>query len=378
MNKIVLKFVDDNQYKLNVAVKNFNLSANTGARINSYFSTSLNSLYDSVDAIEDNNIFDPNNFYIFPIFYFHEETDPQYEYWVSFLKYFAKNNYERLKNKNTCLCICDLFESSRNLVKVAEEIKFKYPEIKIWILTADKKLSSKIVKVIYNDVWISQFHPKTSVMPYKPKKLYINLTRVARYHRCVLADSLISNNLLKIGYNTWGDVYDAFEMYKQDHPKTKIAQAKFDVLDIEDLSKTNPNDVVPESHCKKSFLYLATETHVDSGYMFFSEKVYKPIGLGMPFITLGNPGTLEDLRQRGFFTFSEWFDESYDLDLPLQKRIDIICKNLITLSKYRADDLIKIRKEMKGILEYNQQLYALLQKKNSLKQTLRLAAEGIL
>ena len=50
----------------------------------------------------------------------------------------------------------------------------------------------------------------------------------------------------------------------------------------------------------------------------------------------------------------------------------------MTLSKYRADDLIKIRKEMKGILEYNQQLYALLQKKNSLKQTLRLAAEGIL
>ena len=96
MNKIALKFVEDNQYKLNVAVKNFNLSANIGARINSYFSTSLNSLYDSVDVIEDNNIYDPNNFYIFPIFYFHEETDPQYEYWVSFLKYFAKN-------KDTCI-----------------------------------------------------------------------------------------------------------------------------------------------------------------------------------------------------------------------------------------------------------------------------------
>ena len=54
--------------------------------------------------------------------------------------------------------------------------------------------------------------------------------------------------------------------------------------------------------------YLTTETHVDNNVLFISEKTYKPISIGMPFMSLGNPGTLEYLRSKGFITFSDWID----------------------------------------------------------------------
>jgi hypothetical protein len=105
--------------------------------------------------------------------------------------------------------------------------------------------------------------------------------------------------------------------------------------------------------------------------------VYKPIAIGMPFMTLGNPGTLQDLRTRGFVTFSDWWDEGYDLDLDLNSRIEIIIKNLKKLSQYKSADLIRIRKEMQDILEHNLNLYTILQRKHWLSESLTLYVQGL-
>ena len=122
-----------------------------------------------------------------------------------------------------------------------------------------------------------------------------------------------------------------------------------------------------------SFLYLSTETSVDSENMFFSEKIYKPIGIGMPFITLGNPGTLQDLRNRGFVTFSEWIDETYDNDYNINRRIQIIIENIKKFTTYNRNDLITIRKDMEPILQHNLNLYKMIRSKNILKENLQLA-----
>jgi len=36
------------------------------------------------------------------------------------------------------------------------------------------------------------------------------------------------------------------------------------------------------------------------------------LAYGMPFMVIGNRGSLQRLRDLGFQTFPEWFDESYD------------------------------------------------------------------
>ena len=45
---------------------------------------------------------------------------------------------------------------------------------------------------------------------------------------------------------------------------------------------------------------------------FLTEKTFKPIMYGHPFILITHPGALDRLHQLGFETFPEWFDENYD------------------------------------------------------------------
>jgi len=61
-----------------------------------------------------------------------------------------------------------------------------------------------------------------------------------------------------------------------------------------------------------SLLYLVTETVADGHRHHLTEKTFKPIALGMPFVLVGTQGSLEYLRSYGFKTFGDIWDESYD------------------------------------------------------------------
>ena len=57
---------------------------------------------------------------------------------------------------------------------------------------------------------------------------------------------------------------------------------------------------------------------------FLTEKTFKPIMYGHPFILITHPGALERLHQLGFETFPEWFDENYDRISDHGERIKFI------------------------------------------------------
>jgi hypothetical protein len=62
----------------------------------------------------------------------------------------------------------------------------------------------------------------------------------------------------------------------------------------------------------ESLLYLVTETVATGRRHHITEKTFKPIALGMPFVIVGTQGSLEYLRGYGFRTFEGIWDESYD------------------------------------------------------------------
>jgi hypothetical protein len=377
MNNIVCKIFENTQYNLSPAFEGTNLQTLiAGTFKKTFLNGDVTShpfpIFDSVDRTESTPEIQDDTFYIFPIFYIHTEITETLDLWKEKVKKFIHKNKFLFNQRNTVVCICDPFETSKHFISSVEYLA-KDLNFEILVITANKKFNSNLsnVKVIYNDTWLQRFPPKNKVINFKPKRLYINLNRNARTHRCLLMEKLIDTNMLKLGYNSWGNAYGSFTFYKNFiNPNTNISNQKFDVLDIKNLSAVNPNNVAPEKHCVRSFLYLNTESNVELGQLFFSEKVYKPIALGMPFITLGNPGTLQDLRDRGFITFNDWFDESYDYDYDLQKRIEIIVENIKTFSRYSFEDLKNIRTDMYQILEHNQKLYTALYKKNWLKENL--------
>ena len=78
---------------------------------------------------------------------------------------------------------------------------------------------------------------------------------------------------------------------------------------------------------------LVSETNDTNDEIFMTEKIWKPIMAQQPFVVHGNYLYLQRLREMGFKTFSNYFDESYDLEIDADKRIDKIvntCQSLLT------------------------------------------------
>jgi hypothetical protein len=100
----------------------------------------------------------------------------------------------------------------------------------------------------------------------------------------------------------------------------------------------------------ESLLYLVTETVATGRRHHLTEKTFKPIAMGMPFVIVGTQGSLRYLRSYGFKTFGDLWDESYDDEPDDSKRIEKIAhtlKLLDGLGEYRqaifdsAQDIVK-------------------------------------
>jgi sulfur relay (sulfurtransferase) DsrC/TusE family protein len=102
----------------------------------------------------------------------------------------------------------------------------------------------------------------------------------------------------------------------------------------------------------ESLLYLVTETVATGHRLHLTEKTFKPIALGMPFVIVGTKGSLEYLRSYGFRTFEGIWDESYDNaedDVRIQ-RIASLLRSLDELSPEGKQDLFE---QCRKVIEHN-------------------------
>lgn len=87
----------------------------------------------------------------------------------------------------------------------------------------------------------------------------------------------------------------------------------------------------------ESLLYLVTETVATGRRHHLTEKTFKPIAMGMPFIIVGTQGSLRYLRSYGFRTFGDLWDESYDDEPDDARRIEKIARVLELLESLEED-----------------------------------------
>lgn len=351
----------------------------------SYYKTQVGMQWGKHTNIPVNDI---NNFHYFK-FFTQDQSAKIFPIWYTAdTKHFAKTDDQMViefieQNKDKFLSrelIPVFIDPLEGNVTIAERIdaivEYFNHSIKMYFINADFRLQSRSNKFthIFNDQWIHHIPPKKKPIKYVEDKIYINCNRVARYHRCMLMDQIIKNDVKDLGFNTWANTYQAFDQFKRDFPDTEIDKTKFDILDVEDITATNPTHMIPIRHCMSSFFYLNTETHYKNENLFLSEKTYKPISIGMPFISLGNPGTLELLRLQGFETFSEWMDESYDKDLPLFERVKVVVENIKMLKAVKNKH--NLRKEMMPVISHNLEVYKRLQRRNTFISNLKRIEKG--
>lgn len=103
-----------------------------------------------------------------------------------------------------------------------------------------------------------------------------------------------------------------------------------------------------------TYFSVITETVHDYPYSFRTEKIWKPIVMGHPWLVSSNYGFLRDIRNLGFRTFGHLIDESYDLIENSQTRIN---KFAATVEDLAQQDLPSFLAAAKDVCKYNQQHY---------------------
>lgn len=101
-----------------------------------------------------------------------------------------------------------------------------------------------------------------------------------------------------------------------------------------------------------SYFSLVTETVHDYPYSFRTEKIWKPIAIGHPWIASANRGFYRDLRNLGFQTFDSVIDESFDQIDNNQDRLDRLIELVLDLCQ---QDLASFLDSCYNICKYNQQ-----------------------
>jgi hypothetical protein len=100
----------------------------------------------------------------------------------------------------------------------------------------------------------------------------------------------------------------------------------------------------------KSKVNIITETNFNETEIHITEKTWKAIYLGVPFVISASNGHLKTLRNMGFKTFNSVINEDYD-DMYGKDKIKQIIDSAIELSN------IYDSKEVLEICKFNQQLY---------------------
>lgn len=105
-----------------------------------------------------------------------------------------------------------------------------------------------------------------------------------------------------------------------------------------------------------TYFSLVTETVFTYPYSFRTEKIWKPIAIGHPWIAVANQGYYQDLHNLGFRSFGKIIDESFDNienNLDRLQRINTIVEDICKSSQ----NLISFLDAAQDTCLYNQQRY---------------------
>lgn len=99
-------------------------------------------------------------------------------------------------------------------------------------------------------------------------------------------------------------------------------------------SRLNPK------HFNNTYFSFVTDSVFSENELFISEKVFQPIQALHPFLYAGSPHALKKLRELGYETFPEIFNESYDDIVDRKERARAILKEVNRMCEIPNDELI--------------------------------------
>jgi hypothetical protein len=182
------------------------------------------------------------------------------------------------------------------------------------------------------------WHRNQAVMPSKvhfdprPRE-FTALSRTHKWWRATaMADmewsGLLSHSQWSYGMTDIGDRVEDNPIEIDYEPGLRTAVNRFIshapyTCDTMTPDQQNDHHLTEYAHYTQSYCNIVLETHFDadqSGGAFLTEKTFKPVKHGQPFVIVGAPGSLAALRSLGYRTFDHAIDNSYDEEIDNTQR----------------------------------------------------------
>jgi hypothetical protein len=209
----------------------------------------------------------------------------------------------------------------------------------------------------------------------KPYK-FLFLSGRAREHRKFLQEKLTLENLLDSSLFSNLDLTTFSErglrLYHNDYDHMEIPRPikylpeQYELPKVKNRIKDNTNadfvkyhlfdgewlDGVINPACYiDTYFSVVTETAFHYPYSFRTEKIWKAVMVGHPWIAVSNKGFYRDFKNLGFKTFGNIIDERFDEIDNGQERIERVSQVIIDLCKQDLDSFLDAVKE---VCYYNQ------------------------
>lgn len=191
---------------------------------------------------------------------------------------------------------------------------------------------------------------------------FLYLNKRPRAHRIHLYNQMLAVGALKKSLYTYRNDHHCHGGQEMRMEKiNKSLPPEYEIPEFKDAYPQYGHDqeiyALPYNHSR---INLVTETLADDpnrgGYPYFlTEKIWKPIICQQPFIVYGQRGYLKCLREMGFRTFSNVWDESYDDEKDCLKRgsmIACLARSLLDM------DSEKLYLETKDIRSHNLKIFS--------------------
>lgn len=229
---------------------------------------------------------------------------------------------------------------------------------------------------------------------HKFSKHFISLNWRFTKHRQIIANFLAGEN----GYLSWyfSDSFDVVkdklyfdieawqhsspEVFKQLHDNTAICQqnSPYTVDKPSDIGINSEEEIWPSvaeyrdgqtpslyntketllgNIYKDIFVDIVTETRFAQPCANYSEKVLQPIQYMKPFILLAPPHALKYLKESGYQTFEQFWDESYDQIEDHGERLRKILELVKFILDKPIEELHTMYQQMMPVIEHNRQTF---------------------
>lgn len=191
-----------------------------------------------------------------------------------------------------------------------------------------------------------------------PNKKFLCLNRRMYHHKYQIIEELFNRGLLNNTRFSWVDNKNTKNFLNKqlvshlniDVNNFKAIQLEGDVMYGSELSTHEEYlyTINPDWYYK-SKINIITETFFNESEIHITEKTWKAIYLGVPFVISASKGHLKSLRDMGFKTFNSVINEDYD-DMYSNKIKQIIDSAEVLSNIYNSKEVLEICK-------FNQELY---------------------